>query len=713
MLSISDARRKLCGGISRRDLMRVGGLGMLGVSLPTLLQAATQPTNVSRDAAFGRAKNVIFLYLAGGPPQHETFDPKPDAPAEVRGPFNPISTNIPGIQFCELLPRTAAMADKLAVVRSMATDDNTHSSSSHWVLTGYKYQGPNPRTLQPTDWPYFGSIVKRYKPSEKLPALSTVWIPDMMRLNESVTPAGQAGGLMGAQWDPERFVGDPSQPDYQIEGLVPRGIPPMRLQSRRGLLTQFDEHLRSADTSASVRLLNTYQQQAFDLMTSGKAQQAFAIQKEPDSVRERYGKNRWGQCVLLARRLVESGVRLVHVQWPREPGDNAVDNPLWDTHAQNPDRLEDVLCPMFDVGFSALVEDLEQRGLLDETLVVAIGEFGRTPKINAKAGRDHWGPVFSFAMAGAGISGGQVYGSSDREGAYPKSDRVEPGNLTATVFHLLGLDHRGTFTDPQGRELALTQREPIYTLLGNEPATELRTESTGDVARVPAFDPERLLIDTTFAARAPLTDAAAASRPKRWRAKPFIAAPEASWFGVRTIEATTTAVQHIAIGFHVNSGDVPEALAARTMALLAQEVRSPFAGTYTVTAQCCGDGVSREYFEQVFQKHFTCRLAFFEYTQKEKKPTERRDLGGINFVPSFCAPNQLSFEEFSFTKQFLNPQPGGNFSFGLGLGVAITVQQTSPGSLKLGDTATASAAIRIARIDLQFRGKERNDKVTV
>lgn len=714
MFSIYDAPTRLCDGLSRRELLRVGGLSMLGVSLPSLLQAASRSTGESRDGAFGRAKNVIFLYLAGGPPQHETFDPKPNAPAEIRGPFNPISTNIPGIQYGELLPRTAAMADKLAVVRSMATDDNTHSSSSHWVLTGYKYQGPNPRTLQPTDWPYFGSIVKRYRPSDKLPALSTVWLPDMMRLNENVTPAGQSGGLMGAQWDPERFVGDPSQPDYQIEGLVPRGIPPMRLRKRTRLLAQFGEHLQAAKTSASVRLFDTYQQQAFDLMTSGKAQQAFAIQQEPDAVRERYGRNRWGQCVLLARRLVEAGVRLVHVQWPREPGDNAVDNPLWDTHAQNPERLEDVLCPMFDVGFSALIEDLEQRGMLDETLVVAIGEFGRTPKINAKAGRDHWGPVFSFAMAGAGISGGQVYGSSDRDGAYPKSDRVEPGHLTATIFHLLGLDYRGTFTDPVGRQLSLTQRSPINTLLGNAPATSERVESTGDVARVPVFDPERLLNDASFSAREPLTDLSAPSRPKSWRGGPKLLKPDEDAFGVRVVAADESLPQHIAIGFNQATGAAPIQVGQGELAMLAQEVRSPFAGTFTLTVRASGDGSSREFYEDIFQKHFTCKLLFFQYTERAKKPTERKELASVNFAPQFRLSKDVTFESFKLTKQFLNPNPGGNFSFGLGLGVAVIVQKTSSGAIDLPANDLGQAAyIRVADVDLKFRGKERNEKVTV
>ncbi|MCH7727489.1 MAG: DUF1501 domain-containing protein [Planctomycetes bacterium] len=340
MFSIHDKPARLCDGIGRREVLRVGGLSLAGLSLPSLLAARelTATGVPAGDETFGRAKNVIFLYLAGGPPQHETFDPKPDAPVEIRGAFQPISTNIPGVHFCELLPRTARIADKLAVVRSIATDDNTHSSSGHWVLTGYKYVGPNARTIQPSDWPYLGSIVKKYKPSEALPPLSTVWIPDIMRLNESVTPAGQTGGILGRQWDPERIVGDPARPDYRVEGLRLSDIGPMRLSQRETLLNQVNRHLDKFTRNKAVKLYDQYHAQAFDLLTNGRAREAFAIQREPAKIRERFGKNRWGQCVLLARRLIEAGVRLVHVQWPREPGDNAVDNPLWDTHAQNADR---------------------------------------------------------------------------------------------------------------------------------------------------------------------------------------------------------------------------------------------------------------------------------------------------------------------------------------------------------------------------------------
>ena len=429
MLSLVSSHRG-SAPIPRREWLRVGGLSAVGLSLPTLLAArgATAATSSAvpafsgeLGATFGRAKNVIFLWLQGGPPQHETFDPKPDAPLEIRGPFKPISTNVPGIQFSELLPRTSRYADRLAVVRSLSTRDDNHDVSGYWLLTGYPYLTGSARQIKPSDWPYFGSVVKMLKPSEKLPALTSVWIPDAMRLNDNVTPAGQTAGFLGAVWEPERFVGDPALPEYQIEGLrLPEGVQSVRMDQRREMLRQLEAQLHGRSLS-HVAAWDRLSQQAFDLVTSGEARAAFDLSREPDAVRDRYGRYTWGQSVLLARRLIEAGVRLVHVNWARDPGDNAVDNPLWDTHSLNADRLQDNLCPQFDPTFAALMDDLSERGLLDETLVVVIGEFGRTPKINVNGGRDHWGHVFSFAMAGAGIRGGQVIGASDRDGAYPAS----------------------------------------------------------------------------------------------------------------------------------------------------------------------------------------------------------------------------------------------------------------------------------------------------
>ena len=711
MFALHGRSAKLCDHISRRELLRIGGLSAMGLSLPTLLQARDElpPGILPTDKTFGRAKNVIFLWLQGGPPQHETFDPKPNAPREIRGAFQPIQTNVPDIHFCELLPRIARMADKLAVVRSMSTDDNIHSSSGYWVLTGRKYVGPNARTIQPTDWPYFGSFVKMLKPSETLPPLSTVWVPDIMRLNESVTPAGQTAGILGGQWHPERFVGDPSLPDYKVQGLRLTDIPPLKLRERQSLLQQVEQHFRNLERGDAVSNYDKFQQQAFDLLTSGTAQKAFAIQNEPVKIRERYGQHTWGQCVLLARRLVEAGVRLVHVNWCREPGDNASDNPMWDTHAQNADRVEDVLCPKFDVGFTALIEDLDQRGLLDETLVVAIAEFGRTPKINAKAGRDHWGPVFSFVLAGAGISGGQVYGASDKNGAYPAKDRVQPGELTATLFHLLGIDWNSTFRDREGQFHKLTDQQPLFKLLGTEPATLKRTISDGDIARVPPFDGS-LLFNTAFEDSVPLKLFTGPSRPKGWRGDPLFDQDVNDGFGVKlNRKGVLSGKPQVEIGFNNESTTLK--IGSGSKAVLAQEVRSPFPGKYVLKLKANGGGSSRKFYEQVFLKQFRTKLIFFQFTDQEKSPEHRKELAAMTVQPKFSETASENIQEFVLSKNFVNPKAGSNFSFGLGLGVAVVVEKTSPGNLEL--TEKESAFIRIDELQLDFAGKQRNDKVTV
>lgn len=710
MFSFLDSPVRLCNGFARRELLRIGGLSALGLSLSNLLQAGESSRVItSVDKSFGRAKNIIFLFLAGGPPQHETFDPKPDAPGEVRGPFNPICTNVPGIQVCELLPRTARIADKLAICRSLSTDDNNHDGSGYQILTGYKYVGPNSRTIQPTDWPYFGSIIKRFRPSEKLPSLSTVWLPDMFRLNENVTPAGQTGGFMGGQWSPDRFEGDPCQPGYRAPGIQMDAEALANLRLRQQLLTTIEHPLEAARQTTNMQLYDSFKRQAFDLLTSGKAQAAFAIHKEPDKVRQRYGMNAWGQSVLLARRLVEAGVRLVHVQWPREPGDNAVDNPLWDTHAQNADRVEDVLCPQFDLGFSALIEDLDQRGLLDETLVVAVGEFGRTPKINKNGGRDHWGHVFSFVLAGAGVSGGQVYGASDRQGGYPLENRVSAGDLTATLFHLAGLDHQATFLDPAGREHRFTDGRPLHQLLGTEPATSERVKSTGDVTRVPPFDPRITLMQERFSSSIRILPASASSRPKGWRADPVTTNIGQPSFGVWQVGDVGL------LGIQIPASHDPAASSNPTIdigkgkiALLAQEVRSPFAGTYRLLVSLRGAASSADEFARM-ARLFQYRLQLFQFTDASKSITHRKELASLEFAPSYqqgAGPFQL----FTLEKEFVNPTPGGNFSFGLGLGIAVIVERIDGGPIPL---PKASWAIEVGQVQLEFRGKSRNEQVTV
>ena len=700
------------GGISRREWLRVGGLSALGLSLPGLLHAGQQPAasvpspvRGLQGATFGRAKNVIFLWLQGGPPQHETFDPKPEAPAEIRGLFRPISTNVPGIRYSELLPRTARRADKLAVIRSLHTNDDNHDVSGYWILTGYPYGPGSARQIKPNDWPYFGSIIKMLKPSERMPALTSVWLPDMMRLNDNVTPAGQTAGFLGKQWEPERFIGDPGAADYRIEGLDLSGeLTRVRLNRRRDLLGQLDGNFRVMERGGAVEAWDRQSRQAYDLVMSGQARAAFNLNREAPQVRDRYGRYSWGQTVLLARRLIEAGVRLVHVNWMREPGDSAVDNPMWDTHAQNADRLQDVLCPQFDVTFAALMDDLEQRGLLQETLVVVIGEFGRTPSINTQGGRDHWGNVFCCLLAGAGIAGGQVFGSSDRNGAYPATDPIRPHDLVATIFHLLGIDPGGVFYDKANRPHLLTQGEPLVRLLGTEPATRARCEPGGDPAFVPPYDTS-LLLDTDFQS-GKLIEPAPPTRDRGWRASPNWSAEAGNGFSVQLTDE-----RQLRIGFGLGDGLNVPAIAQGSRAMLAQEIRSARGGHYTYTVRASGGGTNADFFERVFLANFTCRLLLFRFANMRKDPREAQVLASADFRPAFSDGTTSATHAVD---RFLGSTvPGANFAIGNGLGVAVVIEKTSPVPIPLAGPGPHRAFIRIHSVALAFNARPRDESVTV
>jgi hypothetical protein len=715
MFSLLDQPTKLCDGISRRELLRVGGLSALGLSLPTLLQAQAQAAGSNvRDATFGRAKNVIYLWLQGGPPQHETFDPKPEALDSIRGEFKPIATNVPGIQFCELLPRTAAIADKLAVMRSMCTHSDLHDASGYWVLTGYKYTGTQSRVISPGDWPYMGSIIKMLKPSKQLPAYTSVWLPDVMRLNDNVQPAGQTAGFLGKRWEPERVICDPSGPEFKMEGLaLPKDIPVLRLESRKSLLEQVEQHFKAVERDAALQNYDRHMQNAFGLLTNPQAHKAFDIGREPKKTRERYGRGKWGQCVLLARRLIEAGARLVHVNWPRESGDNAIDNPMWDTHAQNADRLQDVLCPQFDIGFTALIEDLHDRGLLDETLVVAIGEFGRTPKINPNGGRDHWGHVFSFVMAGAGIRTAQVYGSSDAQGAYPRDNKLEPQDLTATIFHLLGIAHDAIYPAVAGRTIHITTGEPIEAILGSGPSTAKRVAPGGNIALVPGFSDD-FLLNTGFEEATPLIAIGSGKRLKGWQTAPLCEASKEVPFGVQLVSGQNafprTGKQHVSIGFGL-IGDHGK-IAQGTRALLTQEVRNPRAGKYKLSVHACGGGTLETY-RDTFLKNFTCKLVVFGYNDLNKDPRAVREFASVAFQSPFADAKTGKYEKFELTV-VLKSQDDGAFHLSKGVGVAVLVEKTSPGVLDVASLGnTPQAFIRIDDVELIFVPRPRNDDVQV
>jgi hypothetical protein len=459
-------------------------------------------------------------------------------------------------------------------------------------------------------------------------------------------------------------------------------------------------------------------QEAFGLLTSGSARQAFDLSREPAVVRERYGRHKWGQSVLLARRLVEAGARLVHVNWPREGGDEAVSNPLWDTHAQNADRLQDVLCPQFDVTFAALIEDLEQRGLLAETLVVAIGEFGRTPKINAHGGRDHWGHVFSFVLAGAGISGARVYGSSDKHGAYPRDGRIEPQELTATILHLLGVGHTATFADATGRPFHATLGEPLYALLGDRPATPERIAPQGNLALVPAYTKDPLL-NGGFEEPHPLSLIGGGTRLKGWQGLPLVPsnppAPPAADIGVALVRADSGAGQahpgtsHAVLGFGV-SGPSPAGIIAPTAkAILTQEVRNPRAGTYAISLRACVGGTPDGI--ELLRKNFRCRMLLFGYRDLAKNLLSgMRDYAETAIELAFEQGRPNAYREFTLTRA-LRSQDAGASEIEMGVGLAIILERATAGELAV--PTGARGFLQVDDVEVSFTPRPRNDNVKV
>jgi len=480
MFIFSGPPNRCCEGTTRREWLRIGGLSTLGLSLADLLwarsvQAASPLTTYNSPLTlptyFGKAKSCIVVFLFGAPAHQDTFDMKPDSPSEVRGEFKPISTNVPGTHVCEHLPRLAGMTDQYAIVRSMSHPDNTHTVAMHYMLTGVRHVAPNtnPRN-HPTDFPTFGAAMNYlsvrstgFSPSGERSKGRTTneesGLPRGVSLN---APANQVSagnfifpgffaGFLGSAYDPLFVAQDPSSPEFQA---IPASADADRLAERRSLLTEINRQAEQLDRTAEVRSVDGFYDRAFSLLTATATRQACDLTRETPQLRDRYGMNSFGQSCLLARRLVEAGVSLVTVNWAR-------DDAFWDTHKDNFKDLKTKLLPPFDLGFSALIEDLNQRGLLDETLVVCLAEFGRTPKINAAAGRDHWAPCFSVVLAGAGIRGGLVYGASDRLAAYPAEKPASPADLAATIYSALGVDPRTEIHDRIGRPFLLCTGSPL------------------------------------------------------------------------------------------------------------------------------------------------------------------------------------------------------------------------------------------------------------
>jgi len=458
---------------TRRDVLRAGALPLVGLGLPELLRARE---TASGARPLGKAKQCIVLFMWGGPAHQDTWDLKPDAPAEYRGDFKSIPTTIPGYRICEHLPRLAQRTDKLAILRSVTHGDVNHISAPHWLLTGR----PSPRPEgQPRneDWPNYGAVLAKLgRGKGPLPPYVSMMpvVPAPNGAPRFVEEThGQDAGWMGPLYHPMRIDADASKPGYRVGQFdLSTDVPTTRADDRRTLLNELDRQKRMMESVAELEATKAHYRKAFDLLASPEATKAFDLTREPASVRERYGMNIHGQSVLQARRLIEAGVPLVTVFWPNDGITNV--SVYWDTHSRNFIDLKERLCPVTDKAFSALLDDLETRGMLDETLILWTGEMGRTPRVGqsvvggagaGKDGRDHWPQCFTSILAGGGIRGGVLYGSSDRYAAYPATSPVSPTDIAATVYHCLGVDPQMLIRDRLGRPMALCDGEPIRAIL--------------------------------------------------------------------------------------------------------------------------------------------------------------------------------------------------------------------------------------------------------
>jgi hypothetical protein len=437
----------LCGGshLKRREFLQVGALSALGLSLPQYLAAkeagAVRPGNDE--------KACILLFNLGGPSHVDLWDMKPDAPAEVRGPFKPIRTQSPEIQISEVLPLHAKIANEFSLIRSCHHDGAAvHDAGWQIMQTGRRFTGG-------VQTPHAGSVTG-YLMGRKTDLPPFVVLPELMGRGGGNLPNGQAGGFLGKAHDPFALMADPSKPNFRVPDLLPPDqIGAVRAERRQTMRQLVDQTVKAFEASEDARLMDENFHAAFRLMSSPEARAAFDLEKEPLSVRERYGLNRFGQCCLLARRLVEHGVRFVTVNTFL----TVFGETTWDIHGSKPftsiDGMKNVVCPLYDQAYSALIEDLKQRGLLGNTLVAALSEFGRTPKVNPAGGRDHWPQCFTVSFAGGGVRGGRVIGKSDPIGGFPAERPVVPGELVATIFHSLGFDHQSHLPGPAGRPFPL------------------------------------------------------------------------------------------------------------------------------------------------------------------------------------------------------------------------------------------------------------------
>jgi hypothetical protein len=442
--------------LTRRELLRAGGLGAVGLSLPQLLAArGSSAEGVGRDGAAAKADACIVLFLNGGPSHLDMWDMKPTGPAEIRGEFNPISTSLADVHVCEHLPRLSKQMHRVTLVRSMNHSvNNSHAAAVYAALTGHD-RGEQGGGAKPTDHPSPGAVLAKLRPA-RAGVLPYVTLP--YKTKEGAGGPLQPGflaGFMGAGYDPFWVLDDPNSPNFHVRNLaLPAGINADRMRARGGLLSALDRGLGNA-TERPLAAMDDFQRQAFDLLTSNDAQRAFQLETESADVRERYGRNIYGQSVLLARRLIEAGTRVVTMSWAPDA------NATWDTHGQNFQKLKTTLLPQFDAACSSLIEDLAERGRLDRTLIAVLGDFGRTPKINNNAGRDHWNGCYSIMLVGGGVKAGFVYGASDRMGSLPIESPVSPGDIVATIYRLLGVDHRHELYDSLNRPHAVVPKARV------------------------------------------------------------------------------------------------------------------------------------------------------------------------------------------------------------------------------------------------------------
>ncbi len=443
--------------LSRRSLLRIGGLGMLGLNMPTLLRAAENRTDGTNELPV-RAKQVIFLFQWGGPSHIDTFDMKPDAPSEIRGPLRPISSVVPGLPVCEHFPEMAKRMDRVTLIRSMTHTMNNHNSAGYYALTGQAPPSDDQRLRDSLDlWPGYGSVVDRLAPnSGEMPTF--VSYPYEIS-DGSVTP-GQHASFLGKRHDPFYFKDDPNGKNFKLPELtLPSDLDLGRMQRRRELQRLIDQQARLLDRSLEAQGFDDYYEKAIAMLTSEKVRAAFDLESEPDALRDRYGRTTYGQGCLLARRLVESGVKFVTVYFSRSIGGRRVNEGGWDTHGFDDTRMFQIVDkyqhPITDQTLPTLLDDLQDRGLLDETLVVWMGEFGRTPKINQNISRDHWPRCYTSLLAGGGVKQGYVYGASDANGMYPDKHPVRPEDLAATMYALMGINPESEVRDRGNRPLVI------------------------------------------------------------------------------------------------------------------------------------------------------------------------------------------------------------------------------------------------------------------